>query len=272
MRFTTFFHALAKSCYDMEFYRKVRTGSWTNAFRYSAAFFVLVALFLSLSAAPALFGALGDVKNVLNESVPDNTSFEVKDGKFSTTLSPATEFGDNEFALIVDSTVLGKDYPKAFEDRIGIFIGRDAVFSQELDGSREIKPLEDLPNFTVTKEAVSSWLGRWGVPVIVGILLLIMLFGYAYSLLSIFVFVFLTALVSLLASRIWKLKFDYRQWLAIGFHAVTLPVIIDYLFTLIGLDMPFLMPVVYFMFVFAVLSDERARSVSGAGSGKQVSH
>ncbi len=245
----------------MEFYREVRTRPWSDAFKYAAVFFVLITFAIVLSAAPGSFMFLSDAKSEIRDNMPDGTAFEIKNNIFSTTLEPATEFGGDEFILIIDDTISGKDFPKAFEDRIGIFIGRDAVFTQEPDNTREIMTFEDAPEFELTKQQMLQWLSRYGAPVIVLMLWLVWLFSYFFSLLSALVSILFMSVISLLAGRAWKVNLNYKQWLAVGFHAITLPTILDFLFTSFGLDVPFLMPVVFFMFIFAVLSDERARPV-----------
>ncbi|MFH1047894.1 MAG: DUF1189 family protein [Patescibacteria group bacterium] len=258
-RCTTFFRALVKSCYDMEFYREVRTRPWTHAFRYAAVYFLLLSGLLTWSVVPEAFGFLQQVRKVVHEQLPDGAVFEMQNNQFNTSLSPATEFGDEQLTLVVDSSVRGLDFPKSFEDRNGIFLGQDALFSQEADGRREIIPFADTPDFSVTKEALVDWLGRWGIPTVVVLMGFVWLFSFFFSLFGGLFFVTLTSLLALFSSRLAKLKLFYHQWLAVGLHAVTLPTLLDFLFSLFGLNVPFLLPVVYFMFIFAVLSDERLR-------------
>jgi len=245
----------------MEFYREVRTRPWADAFKYATVFFVLITFAVTLLIAPSSFSFLSDTKNEIREQIPDGTTFEIKDDNFSTSLEPATEFGSEEFILTIDDTVYGKDFPKAFEDRVGIFIGRDAVFIQEPDGSREIIPFDESPELAFTKEDMLRWIGSYGVPVVLLLLWLVWLFSFLFSWLGGLLFVLFMSLISSLAGRVWKLNLNYYQWLAVGFHAITLPTILDFIFSSFGLEVPFLVPVVFFMFIFAVLSDERARPV-----------
>ncbi|MEA3249131.1 MAG: DUF1189 family protein [Patescibacteria group bacterium] len=269
-RIRGFFITLGQSCYNMELYRRVRTGPWTRAFIYAIAFFALLSVMLTISAAPGSYKLLGDLESGINESVPDGAEFEIKDGKFSSTLTPGTEFGsEEEFVLVVDDGVYGKEFPKAFEDRIGIFIGRDAIFAQEDDGSREIMPLEGGPDVKVTKENALGWITKFGAVIVTVLLILFLSLHFSLSLLGAVVYVAVTALLTMILGKLWKVRLPYKKWFAIGLHAITLPTLIDYLFSIIGLDVPFAFTVVFFMFMFSVIADERARPVGGVGKGAE---
>ena len=253
----------------MQLYRDVRKRPWTYALGYATAFFAVVSLVLTLLVTPGSFTQLEDMRNSLSARLPDGATFELKGGQLETTLDPATELGDAQFALIVDDTLTGNETPKAFENRVGMYVGRDTIFVREADGRLETMPLKDSPNLTVTKEGIMSWLGKWGVAVVVALLLMFMFFGFVFSLLGALTFVALTSLVALAASRLSRLKLDYRQWLAVGLYAVTLPTIVDFAFSAFGLDIPYVYTVLYFMFLFAIMTDERARPVKKTEEGAE---
>jgi hypothetical protein len=53
---------------------------------------------------------------------------------------------------------------------------------------------------------------------------------------------------------------NYSQWLAVSLHAITLPTIIDFVFALLGWNVPLVFIVVFFMIICAVFIDEKTRS------------
>jgi len=115
----------------MEFYRKVRTRPPARALAYAAAFFVVMSLVFGLLVVlPGLYSLFGVVRDGVNEQLPDGTSFEIQNGQFSTTLPPATEFRYEDIVIVLDPTLEGQEFPKAFEDRQGNYFGRDALFAQ----------------------------------------------------------------------------------------------------------------------------------------------
>jgi len=64
----------------------------------------------------------------------------------------------------------------------------------------------------------------------------------------------------------------YSQWLAVGLHAVTLPTLIDYVFGLFSLQVPFASTVVFLMFMLAVAMDERSRPTVSGQTSLDLSH
>ncbi len=266
-RIRGFFVTVGRSCYNMELYRQVRTRPWTRALAYSLIFFALLSLALTLSASVGAYRLLGDLEDGIRAQVPEGSEFTVKDGRFSTTLEPGTEYGEEGFALVFDDGVVGKDFPRSFEDRIGVLVGRDAVFTQEEDGSRDILPIEGVPDFSFTKGSVLDWLGRYGALLVAGLLFLFLGMHYSFSILGALVYAAATALLTLVLGRIWKIRLGYGQWFAVGLHALTLPTLVDYLFGFLGLDVPFAFSVIYFMFMFSVIADERARPVRKKKAG-----
>lgn len=263
-RIRGFFITLGQSCYNMELYRRVRTRPWTHAVVYAVIFFALLSLLLTLATVPGSFRLLGEFRAGINDQVPDGAEFALKDGQFSSTLPPGTEFGDDEFVFVVDGGVYGKEFPKSFDDRVGVTVGRDAVFVQEEDGSREIMPLEGAPDVSISKESVLDWIGSYGNLLITGLLFMFLGLHYSLSLLGALFYIVITAALTFLISRLWKVRLTFLQWFAVGLHAITLPTLIDYLFGFIGLDVPFAFTVIYFMFMFSVIADERARPVKKA--------
>jgi len=268
-RIRRFFITLGQSCYNMELYRQVRGRSWTDALGYAAVFFALLSVVLTFAATPGSYKLLGDLEDGIRDQIPDGAAFEMKDGQFSTTLAPGTEFGGEDFRIIVDGGVYGKDFPQSFEGRTGMFVGRDALFTQDEDGSREIMPLEGAPNVKVTKEMVSGWVASYGPLAVAGLLFMFLGMHYSFTLLGALIYVAVAALAALAVGRLWKVQLEYRQWFAVGLHAITLPTLIDYLFGFLGLNVPFTFSIVFFMFMFAVIADERARPVKKVESGKQ---
>jgi len=266
-RIRGFFITLGKSCYDMELYRRVRSGSWTGALAYAAIFFALLSVALTLAAIPGSYKLLGDLEKGIGEQIPDGAAIETKDGQFSTTMAPGTEFGGEDFVVAVDGGVFGKDFPQSFEGRTGVLIGRDAVFSQDEDGSREIMPLEGAPNVKLTKEMITGWVASYGPLAVAGLLFMFLGMHYSFTLMGALVYVAVYALLALAVGRLWKVRLEYRQWFAVGLHAITLPTLIDYLFGFLDLNVPFAFTVVFFMFMVAVIADEKARPVKKVGRG-----
>jgi hypothetical protein len=265
-RIKRFFVTIGQSCYNMELYRQVRSRSWVSALGYSAAFFALVSFVLTLATVPGSFSLLSELEQAVMEQVPEGADFTIKDGKFSTGLQPGTEFGDEQFVFVLDDSLEGLEYPKAFENRIGAYVGQDAAFVQSEDGVREIMPFEEAPEVSLTRESILQWISDYGVLAVSGLLVLFLGLHYSLSVLGALFYVVLMSVLVMLIGRVWKVRISYAMWFAMGLHAITLPTLIDYVFGFLGLDVPFAFSAVFFMILFSVIADERAKPVIPAPS------
>jgi len=272
-RSVTFFRAVLRSCYGLEFYRRVRVGTVGAALRYAVAFYLLLTLVFGLTV--VLPGAL-HLSRVTSDGIgdwlPPESSFEISHGQFGTNLPPGTEFDLGDVELVMDQTVEGREFPLFFDDRTGALIGRDSIFAQRSDGRREVTPLSDLPDFSVTREEMQSTVAAWKWPIVGIALVLVMMFKFVFGLLVLATDVVVVSLLALLLGRILRLKLTYSQWLAVGLHAVTLPTLIDYVFGLFSLQVPFASTVVFLMFMLAVAMDERSRPTVSGQTSLDLSH
>lgn len=254
----------------MEFYRQVRTRPLAHALSYVTAFLLLTAVVFGLiEILPNLNSFYRALDSGINEQLPAEAWLEVKAGQFNTNLPPAAEYKFDDVVLVLDATLEGQEFPQAFEDRVGYFIGRDAFFAQSSTREHLAIPLTEISDITITREAAQSWLNSWGIWVMIGSTFVLIILKFLSVFLISLVFAALAALGAKLASRVGHLKMNYSQWLAVGLHAVTLPTIVNFLFTHFGLDMPLVYVVIFFMIIYAVLVDERARPVKKT-SKKQI--
>jgi hypothetical protein len=246
----------------MEFYQKVRATPMARAWLYVTGFLSFMTLVVSLVVIlPGMLSLRDDIRGGINHLAAD-TWFEIRDGQFNTNLPPATEFQfDGNVVLILDSTVEGLELPQSFAGRIGALVGRDALFAQDPQGKQEtILFKNEISDFKVTGQVLQTWVDRWSLPLVI--------LGTIFSAVSKFVLIFLTsaifvlpiALIVKFAGQIAHLKMNYSQWLAVSLHAITLPTIIDFVFTLLDWKVPLVFIAVFFMIICAVFIDEKTRS------------
>ncbi|MFH2062846.1 MAG: DUF1189 family protein [bacterium] len=255
-----FFRAIVRSCYDLEFYRSVRTGRLKSALLYAVGFWFLLSVVFSLTVAlPEALSLYREVSGAVSDGLPEGTSFEIRDDRFETNLAPGTEFFLGDLVVVVDPTVEGKEFPLAFSDRTGAFVGRDTIFVRQQDGQRELIPFSDLPDVSVTREEMLDQAGRWKTAFVVGVTVAVAVFRLVFGFVALLIDAAVTALLALFIVRAWKLRLDYRQWLSVALYAVTLPSLLEYAFGLVSFGIPFASTVVYLMFILAVAMDERSR-------------
>src|SRR5262245_22117307 len=77
----------AKSCYDLDFYRQVRTGTFGSAVRYAFGFHLALTLVIASFFVPLAVGAKARLTDYLHKTLPENGSVTLQGGHLSTTLS-----------------------------------------------------------------------------------------------------------------------------------------------------------------------------------------
>jgi hypothetical protein len=258
-----FLNVVGKSCYDMEFYREVRTRPTAKALAYLAKFIVFLAVAGVLFFGPAAFRAVGEARQWIGKNLPDGASFQVADGVFSTGLPVPYKIGDGD-ALVIDPGVLGGAFPTEAYPKARVIIGRDAIFFRGDDVELRTYLLKETPDISLTKERSLVWLDKYGTAVVAGALLLVAVLEAAVAFVGLAIYALTLALLALFAGRIWKIGLRYGQWLAVAFHAVTLPTLADIFIGSLGGRIPFSFSVLFVLFIGAVIADERSNPVAAA--------
>ncbi len=265
-----FFRTMVRSCYDMELYRQIRTAPWTKAFYYFILFSLFIVVTTLFDVAPSAWSGLKQARQYVVDQVPAGASVAIKAGQMETNLPSPTYLGNDQLAFVIDASVSGLAAQPDIESGSGFVLGRDVLVVQESAAERRIIALSELPDLTVTKEAALSWFDRYGRWVVAAAALF---FGLAYLLASLsggVMFVLLASLIAALFGALWRVRLRFGQWVAIGFHAVTLPTLANALFGAFGLDVPLVFTFLYFMVVVAVIADERAAPTSAVLAAPDV--
>lgn len=259
-----------RSCWDLEFYRTVRVESWTRGLRYLLAFGAVAAVLAAVAFLPPLVMAYGKARSYLASNLPAGTELAVKQGQFSTNLSAPYNLGDANLPFVVDSGVTGLDFPESLRADAGVLVGRDAIFLKESASERRVVALKEFPEFSVTKETALRWVDAYGPWFTAGIALFGLVGGYVGSLIALAAFILLNGALAWLFGRLWRLNLRYDQWVAVASRAVTLPIIVDAGFGAFRLEVPYAFSFIFFMFVVAVIADERQRPTAAPVSAPPV--
>jgi hypothetical protein len=255
--FRGFFGELFRSCYDMEFYRGVRTRPWQESLRYFVAMIALLVGVAVLCIAPFGFAVASRLGSFLDDHLPANTELDIASGKLSTTLPARFNIGDKDFPVLVDPSVTGIDAVDQAPEE-GMLVGRDAIFMSN-GKEKRVYPLAGFPDGKLSKADALDWLKRWSGPFL-GVGIAVMAVAWYVGLLMVTsIYVLIASLAAMLAGKLFQAPLRYGQWVAVGFHAITLPIVADWTLAVSGLRVPFAYSFIFFMFVAAVLADERTR-------------
>jgi hypothetical protein len=251
-----FFAAVAKSCYDMEFYRGVRQRPWTSSLRYLIAFAAALVLFAALTLAPTMIGAPGALVAHLQGRFPDGASVTIKNGVLTTNLPMPFAAGTPDFPVTIDTSVTGRDFPPSLDSE-GLFVGRDAIFAYGGKTDQRVYPMSDMPDLSLTKEQAVAALRSWGTPAMLSALAAFIVAYWLALVLSSVIYVAVAVLLALLLGRLWGVRMSYGRWFASGLHAVTLPILVNLLTSAAGLQLSFAYTFIFFMIMAAIIADER---------------
>lgn len=253
-----FLRTVFRSCYDMELYRDIRVRPWPPAFRYFVAFNLLVVVLTLFDLTPTTFMALGRVKKYVADKVPDGASLSIKAGVLETDLPTPYNFGDDRTPLIIDTSLSGMEARPPISGEQGVVFGRDTVYIKRSENDRQAMALKELPDIVLSKASVLAWIERNGGWLAAGVVVTFAVVYFLVSLASGAIFVLLASLLASFFGALWKVRLDFNQWLAVGFHAVTLPTLINALFDEFGMTVPLVFTFLFFMVIVAVIADERA--------------
>ncbi len=261
-RFGQFLKDIGHSCYDMELYRRVRTRPLAAAFGYFTAFSLLVSLLMLGLLAPNLVVMLRDARQYVDTRLPMGAFVQLKSSEMRTNLSQPYNFGSDKMPVMLDTNVNGLSFPENVKFDSGVLVGRDAVFVKQSANETRTYSFKGMKDFLLSREDAAGWLGRYGALAVIGLSGFFFIAYFLASLIGTAIFVVAASVVSLLLGLLWRVRLTYAQWLAVGFHAVTLPIILDGLFGALNLNISFAFTLIFYMFAVAVIADERSHPVA----------
>lgn len=255
---------IAGSVYDVERYRVFRAQPLSSAIRYFAALSFVIAVVVIVGFAPTMMDIFRTVRDDVVRVMPEGAEFTIKDGKFSTTIPTPYSKDIGSLTLVMDDSLQGTELPDGvYEQEFAAIIGQDALFLVQDGYETQVHPFAQRGDVSVSRESLLDW---FRTNTFTTMFLTLVVFGVIYFLFTLFgvgVYVFVTSAFVLLFARLWKVRLKYMTWVAIGMHAVTLPLIADLVFDSFLRRLPSLFMVLYMMIIIAVIVDERSRPVKG---------
>lgn len=256
-----FFQTIVRSCYDLELYREVRTRRWTKTLAYFALFNLVVAVLTALIAAPSIWSVANDARRAIVDRIPDGAGAVVRSGMLEVSGLPQPfEIREPGFNIVIDTGAAGTTFPEVLEQAdAGIFFGRDAIFIRASEGGRQIRPWKEFPDVSIDKAATLAWLDRWMGWIFAAIVLVVFLAWYSGSFVGTALFVIIAAVTAGLIGRLARLTLRFDQWLAVAFHAVTLPTLVDLATTAVDFPIAYAYSVIFALIIVSVAVDEKRR-------------
>lgn len=236
----SFFLTVKNSIYGPEFYRSVTTRPLKHGVWYMAGLMFLVTLPLGVQMTTGLLEFLS-VKTV-NETVaayPDDLIFTLKDGEVSVNQEEPIFIGKGEdgkdHLIVIDTkSALTGDQLKQYSTFA--LVKKDLVIAESGNGSRII-PLNDVDDFTLTKERLTGWGEKakpYLTPAAIGLSIFIFVMMFVFSWGGQLMYTLFPAAVVFLAAKVFKKKFTFKHSYKVALYATTLPILGETLIRLIG--------------------------------------
>ena len=254
-----FLSTVIRSCYDLDWYRIVRSRPWTASLAYLAKFCLLISVTAGLMFAPSFLVAAKELRQTIGQKIPDGAEFAVSRGVFSANVDSPLNLGNAASPLIIDASIEGLDLPENELSANGVVIGRNSVFVRKSKFEQRVYSLKEFPDVKITKAGIIGAFGTYAPP-LAALLAVLVALGYFIGLfVSSLVYAVVFGVAAFAIGRIAGTALTYRQWRAFGCVAVTLPTLVGMALMIFGVQIPFAFSFIFFAFAIAMIVDERGR-------------
>ncbi len=202
----------------------------------------------------------------LRARIPAGTVFEMKDGKFTDTLTEPIVFGDKNFTVRINSATSSLTLA---EGENGLLVTSTGITQQDGPKTQTIS-FKDAPNFRVTREEILDGMARW-MPLVLfvgAIFVSLMMFG-----ITLFGFLLSAAAHGLLlffALKVAKRPWPWKRAFVASAYASTLPIVLNVLLSAAGASLGFVPSLLYWLILIWVAYDVITRSAAPGKGGNDV--
>lgn len=279
-RLKTFFYSLKKTLIDLEYHQDIAQANFWFSFKY-LWFLLFIFIFIQglslgnryLKNRPIIKPTINQTITYLEKIYPSNLEIKIQNGQLKTNVKEPYVFSLNEKKiakdkplLIIDTKASIENYPqyntyilatknaiiypsKVNRDKIeqtSVFffssLKQDLTLNQKIvnDFLNKIKPYTSKVLYFI------DWLVVTGILLFIFFGSIIWLIGIMFSLL---IFTFFVWIVNL----IFKKGHSYKTLYQISLHAITWPIIITETTKYLGITIPGVYPIVFFIYFFIIL-------------------
>lgn len=253
-----FFHKIVRSCYDVEWYREVRTLTIGAGLRYIALLHLVIALGTTAIIAPAMVSVRNDISNFAHDQLPPDGFLSIADGILTSNFPQPFERKSGDFTFIVDPSYDSAEFPARITgNNPVVMLGKRAAFVQIDATDRRIQANDLKSKGRVTMAEVVSTIDKVPAIVVCFAALIASLF-YALVLFGAnAVFAWVSGFVLAFLGKKWGAPLARDRWFAVSLFAITLPTIVDAASVFLGIRTSFLFTGIFLLIISAVFIDEK---------------
>lgn len=268
---------IKQSVYSPEYYRELLTRPFSYSWKYYSGLAMLIAIFLtvvsSIPLVPKVNQAVRELPPKFFAYYPDELELKVQNGVVTSSVAepyflPVPEMFKKEikpenniehFAVIDTKTPISLEQFRAY--KTVMWVGHDALAFYDNQKGIRIEPMGKDANYVVSERVLHDMEGRlspYYAFIAPGMVLAIFL-GLMIALGVNFAYLLFGALCIWLVARfVLKQNWGYGTSYRIGLHAITLPLLADTLFSVVGINivsLPFLQTALILAVVYVNYKD-----------------
>ncbi len=275
-----FFDVVVKSLTKFSYYKEIKKAKFSFSLKYLFFLFYILSLItsivLSVSLAvlviPNVPKFVSLVESKAGSVYPEKLVVDIKNGIVSTNQvepyfidAPANFLGNtNSNHLITFDT---KASPSSIKDeKTAILVTKDSVVVSDANSSYKVYPIDVSTNFTINKtnyqklvSQITPYL-RYIQPLLIAIAILLLLvwplIAAAFSLIAELIYLLIFSSLFFLVTKLMKKNLEFKKIYQFAMHASTLPILLSFIVSSIGIHMPFLLgSAILFVFMILVINE-----------------
>jgi hypothetical protein len=221
-----FFASISHSCMDFGFYKQVVKQSIGKSLKYIFLLLLIAAIVMSISNCIRLNKFIDVGKDWALKNVPE---IRIVNGQTQVEVpQPYTVWKDENFIFLIDTTGQNTSIDTAY--KAGALLTQSKLIMKESEFQTRQYELTQFPNFTVNKDTIN----KWAKIAQVGIWILIPIGTYLYLIIAKWFQIALFSLFTISLNGTMKTNLKYPQLLSLGIYALTVPIILDVIYSLVG--------------------------------------
>ncbi|MFB3894714.1 MAG: DUF1189 domain-containing protein [bacterium] len=221
-----FFASIPQSCTDFQFYKEVAVQPMKKALLYIFLILLIAAVLMSIGNIIRVNKVIDIVKNWEIKNVPE---IRIVDGKTQVDVpQPFTVWKDENFIFLIDTTGQYTSIDTIY--KAGALLTQTKLIMKQDELRTQQYELSQFPNVTVNKDSITRW-SKIGQTII---WIILPIGTYFYLLFAKWFQIILFSLFTLSLNNSMKTNLKYPQLLKIGIYALTAPIILDIIYSLVG--------------------------------------
>jgi hypothetical protein len=221
-----FFASITHSCTDFRFYKVAVSQPISKSLKYIFLILLIAAILMSIGNIIRINKFIDEGKDWALKNVPE---IRIVNGQTQVDVpQPYTVWKDENFVFIIDTTGQYTSIDTAF--KAGALLTQSKLIIKESEFQTRQYELNQFPNFTVNKETITRW-SKIGQTII---WIILPIGTYFYLLIAKWLQIVLFSLFTLSMNNTMKTNLKYPQLLKIGIYALTAPIILDVIYSLVG--------------------------------------